>query len=50
MDLGAIILSIVFCITILACGLMLFVVVRHDDMTDKERERYGLGPPGQGRR
>lgn len=50
MDLGAIVLSVVFCVTLLACGLVCFFAVQSQAMSDEEREKTGLGPKGQGRR
>lgn len=49
MNMGAIVLSVVFCVVLLVCGIMVFVVAKYDDMSDKEREQYGLGPRGQGK-
>ena len=42
-------MNIVFGAIALIIFIVVAVVVHHECMDDKEREKYGLGPRGQGR-
>lgn len=49
MDLGMIVLSILWGVAFLVGWLCVYILIRVEKMTDKEREAMGFGPKGQGR-